>query len=70
MSQTKAEKATDKLCELSLEKKQEIANAQAIIHKILNGRYKPEQEKMEQENQKPRGKFFGIPRISPHCETP
>ncbi|MBC8194117.1 MAG: hypothetical protein H8E18_17150, partial [FCB group bacterium] len=37
-------------------KKQEMANAQAIIHKVINGRYKPEQDAEEQRS---KGKFFG-----------
>ena len=63
-----AQKHTDQeLRELSLNKRKEQANAAALLHKILDGRYKPEQEAEERES---KGKFFGAPRISPHCETP
>ena len=56
MPKTKAEKAADKLCELSLEKKKEQANVAATIHKILDGRWMPEHVAKERES---RGKFFG-----------
>ena len=68
LSQTKSDKELKKLQKQWQEKNREQVNSAEMTHRILNGRYKPEQE--EQENQKPTGKFFGVPKISPHCETP
>jgi hypothetical protein len=75
INRRKKMKTNEELNNLCKKRRREIADSVATIHKILSGRYKPDEEKKKQGlkiKALPHGKFFTdpTPGVDPQVEAP